>query len=54
MKNFSNTYIFIFATIMVAIVALVLSTAAMLLQPRQEKNARAGKREFTTRNQYPA
>ncbi|MEE4115969.1 MAG: NADH:ubiquinone reductase (Na(+)-transporting) subunit C [Marinilabiliaceae bacterium] len=44
MKNFSNTYIFIFATIMVAIVALVLSTAAMLLQPRQEKNAEIEKK----------
>lgn len=44
MKNFSNTYIFIFATIMVAVVALILSTAAMLLQPRQERNAEIEKK----------
>ncbi|MDX2414966.1 MAG: NADH:ubiquinone reductase (Na(+)-transporting) subunit C [Bacteroidales bacterium] len=44
MKNFSNTYIFIFATVMVAIVALVLSTAALLLQPRQERNAEIEKK----------
>lgn len=44
MKNFSNTYIFIFATIMVAIVALILSSAAMLLQPRQERNAEIEKK----------
>ena len=44
MKNFSNTYIFVFATIMVAIVALILSTAALLLQPRQERNAEIEKK----------
>lgn len=44
MKNFSNTYIFIFATVMVAIVALILSTAALLLQPRQELNAEVEKK----------
>jgi len=44
MKNFSNTYIFVFATIMVAIVALILSTAALLLQPRQAKNAEIEKK----------
>ncbi|MBM3420500.1 MAG: NADH:ubiquinone reductase (Na(+)-transporting) subunit C [Bacteroidetes bacterium] len=38
MKDFSNRYIFIFATVMVAIVAALLSTTAMLLQPRQERN----------------
>ena len=38
MKQFSNRYIFLFATAMVAIVALILSTAALLLQPLQEKN----------------
>jgi Na+-transporting NADH:ubiquinone oxidoreductase subunit C len=38
MKSFSNTYIFVFSTIMVVIVAALLSTAAMVLQPLQEKN----------------
>ena len=44
MKQFSNRYIFIFATVMVAIVALILSTAALLLQPLQEKNAEIEKK----------
>jgi Na+-transporting NADH:ubiquinone oxidoreductase subunit C len=38
MKDFSNKYIFVFSVVMVAIVAALLSTAAMLLQPRQERN----------------
>jgi len=38
MKDFSNRYIFIFAVVMVAIVAALLSTAALVLQPTQEKN----------------
>ena len=38
MKSFSNTYIFVFSTIMVVVVAALLSTAAMVLQPLQEKN----------------
>lgn len=38
MKDFSNKYIFIFSIVMVAIVALVLSLAATLLKPRQDKN----------------
>ena len=38
MKSFSNTYIFVFSTIMIVIVAALLSTAAMVLQPLQEKN----------------
>jgi len=37
-KNFSNTYIFIFSSVMVILVAALLSTAAMLLQPIQQKN----------------
>jgi len=44
MKQFSNRYIFTFATGMVAIVALILSTAALLLQPLQEKNAEIEKK----------
>ncbi|MBN1183746.1 MAG: NADH:ubiquinone reductase (Na(+)-transporting) subunit C [Bacteroidales bacterium] len=38
MKNFSNTYIFIFSIIMVVIVAAVLSFSAMKLKPYQDKN----------------
>ncbi len=38
MKSFSNTYIFIFSTVMVILVAAILSSAAMLLQPLQQKN----------------
>jgi len=44
MRQFSNRYIFIFATVMVAIVALILSSAALLLQPLQEKNAEIEKK----------
>lgn len=44
MKQFTNRYIFIFATAMVAIVALILSTAALLLQPLQQKNAEIEKK----------
>jgi Na+-transporting NADH:ubiquinone oxidoreductase subunit C len=45
MKSFSNTYIFIFATIMVIVVAALLSTAAMLLQPLQKKNIALNKKQ---------
>lgn len=38
MKNFSNTYIFTFSAVMVIIVALLLSLAAMQLKPFQDKN----------------
>lgn len=38
MKNFSNTYIFVFSAIMVVLVALLLSVAAMQLKPYQDKN----------------
>jgi Na+-transporting NADH:ubiquinone oxidoreductase subunit C len=38
MKQFSNRYIFIFSTVMVVIVAALLSLAATLLQPSQERN----------------
>ncbi len=37
-KSFSNTYIFVFSTIMVILVAAILSTAAMVLQPFQQRN----------------
>ncbi len=38
MKSFSNKYIFVYSIVMVCIVAVVLSTVAMLLQPMQERN----------------
>jgi Na+-transporting NADH:ubiquinone oxidoreductase subunit C len=40
---FSNAYIFRFATIMVVVVAAVLSSIALLLQPMQERNIRIEK-----------
>ena len=45
MKHFSNRYIFIFSTIMVVIVAALLSLAATLLQPAQEKNLEIEKKK---------
>ena len=45
MKNFSNTYIFIFSTVMVALVALLLSMAAMQLKPFQDKNIEVEKKQ---------
>lgn len=38
MKHFSNRYIFIFSSVMVIIVAVLLSLAATILQPRQARN----------------
>lgn len=38
MKQFSNRYIFIFSSVMVIAVATLLSLAATLLQPAQERN----------------
>jgi len=40
---FSNRYIFIYASVMVIVVAAVLSTAANLLKPLQERNKRVEK-----------
>lgn len=45
MKNFSNTYIFIFSAVMVVIVALLLSTAALQLKPFQDKNIEVEKKQ---------
>lgn len=45
MKHFSNTYIFIFSTVMVIIVATLLSLAATLLQPAQERNLEIEKKK---------
>jgi Na+-transporting NADH:ubiquinone oxidoreductase subunit C len=38
MKNFSNTYIFVFSTVMVALVAILLSFVAEQLRPAQNRN----------------
>ncbi len=40
---FSNRYIFIYSSVMVIIVAAILSTAAMVLKPYQERNAAIAK-----------
>ena len=45
MKEFSNRYIFIFSAIMVVAVASLLSLAATLLQPRQQKNLEIEKKK---------
>lgn len=45
MKSFSNTYIFVFSTIMVVVVAAILSFAAMTLQPFQKKNVEINKKQ---------
>lgn len=45
MKQFSNRYIFIFSSVMVIIVAVLLSLAATLLQPFQEKNLEIEKKK---------
>lgn len=45
MKKFSNRYIFIFSSVMVVIVASLLSLAATLLQPAQERNLEIEKKK---------
>jgi Na+-transporting NADH:ubiquinone oxidoreductase subunit C len=45
MKQFSNRYIFIFSSVMVIIVATILSMAATLLKPQQEKNLEVEKKK---------
>jgi len=45
MKNFSNTYTYIFSASMVIIVALLLSVAAMKLKPFQDKNIEVEKKQ---------
>jgi Na+-transporting NADH:ubiquinone oxidoreductase subunit C len=44
MKHFTNRYIFIFSAVMVIVVATVLSLAATLLKPQQEKNLEVEKK----------
>lgn len=45
MRNFSNKYIFIFSVVMVVIVALFLSMAALQLKPYQDKNIEVEKKQ---------
>jgi len=45
MRSYSNTYIFIFSSIMVIAVAAILSVAAMTLQPFQKKNVEINKKQ---------
>lgn len=45
MKEFSSKYIFIFSSVMVIVVAIFLSLAATLLQPRQNKNLEIDKKK---------
>ena len=45
MKQFTNRYIFVFSTIMVVVVATILSLAATLLKPMQEKNLEVEKKK---------
>lgn len=45
MRNFSNKYIFIFSIVMVVIVALFLSMAALQLKPYQDKNIEVEKKQ---------
>jgi len=44
MKSFSNTYIFIFSTVMVTLVAILLSFVAESLRPLQNKNKEVEKK----------
>lgn len=45
MRSYSNTYIFVFSSIMVIAVAAILSVAAMTLQPYQKKNVEVNKKQ---------
>jgi len=45
MRSYSNTYIFIFSSVMVIIVATLLSVAAITLQPYQKRNVEINKKQ---------
>jgi Na+-transporting NADH:ubiquinone oxidoreductase subunit C len=45
MREFSHKYIFLFSVVMVVVVAVFLSLAATLLQPRQQKNLEVEKKK---------
>jgi len=50
MKNYSNTYIFIFSAIMVIVVAALLSFVAMQLKPLQDRNVAIAKKHNILRS----
>lgn len=50
MKNFSNTYIFLFSSIMVVLVAAILSFAAEALRPIQQLNVEIEKKQDILRS----
>ncbi|MBN2520588.1 MAG: NADH:ubiquinone reductase (Na(+)-transporting) subunit C [Bacteroidales bacterium] len=52
MKQFSNRYIFIFSSVMVIIVATILSLAAMALKPLQDKNEEIAKKTDILKSIY--
>ncbi len=45
MKNFSNTYIYTFSSVLVIVVALLLALAALQLKPFQDKNIEVEKKQ---------
>ncbi len=49
MKNFSNTYIFIYSAALVAVVAVLLAFIATSLKPRQEYNKKVEKMQMILR-----
>jgi Na+-transporting NADH:ubiquinone oxidoreductase subunit C len=50
MKNFSNTYIFVFSLIMVTLVAILLSFVSMQLKPRQQMNVEIERKQDILRS----
>ena len=46
MRNFSNKYIFIYSTILVAVVALVLTVVSLSLKPLQQRNQRVEQKQM--------
>lgn len=46
MKTFSNRYIFIYSTILVAVSALILTVVSTTLKPRQERNQAVEKKQM--------
>jgi len=49
MKTFSNRYIFIYSTVLVAVVAVILSVVATSLKPLQERNQRVETKQMLLR-----
>ena len=49
MKSFSNKYIFIYSTVLVAVVAVILSVVSTSLKPLQERNQRVETKQMMLR-----